>query len=51
MLDKDRVFNNHMLLGETITLGGWKLTIDLIMIDILDFDVILDIDFLSIKLR
>lgn len=36
-----------MLIGKTISLRGRKLVIDFIVIDMLNFDVILDIDFLS----
>lgn len=36
-----------MLIGEMVYLGSRGMTMDLIVIDMFDFDVILDMDFLS----
>lgn len=46
ILDGGKVHNNHMLIGEIAFLRGRELAIDLIVIDMLYFDVILDMDFL-----
>lgn len=37
-----------MLIGEMVFIGCQKMTMDLIVIDMSDFDVILDMDFLNI---
>lgn len=47
MLYKDKVLSNQMLLYERVVLKGWELVVDLIVFNMLDFDVILGIDFLS----
>lgn len=47
MFDEDKVHRSHMLIGETISLRGLKLVINLIIMDMQDFDMILIMDFLS----
>lgn len=36
-----------MLLNEIVFLRGWEIMVDLIVFDILDFDIIFAMDFLS----
>lgn len=44
MSNRDKVYSNHMLLGEIFTLSGQELVVELIMMDIPNFDI--DMDFL-----
>lgn len=41
MLDKDKIHNSHMLIGEIVSLRGQKMVVDLIVMNILDFNVVL----------
>lgn len=47
MSNGNKLYNNQMLIKEIVTLNGQELVIDLTIIDMLDFDIILDIDFLK----
>lgn len=47
MPDKDQVHSSSILIREIVFLKGHKMVMDLIIMDKLDFDVILSIDFLS----
>lgn len=47
MLDRDSVIGNYIFLGETISMRGLESTVDLIMFEMTNFDVILDINFLK----
>ncbi|XP_044502571.1 uncharacterized protein LOC123223472 [Mangifera indica] len=47
MLDGDNILSDSMLLHQTVELKGRELIVDLIMFDMLDFDIILGMDFLS----
>lgn len=47
MLDGDQFHNKLILVGQIVFLRGYAIIIDRIIIDMLDFSVILDMDFLS----
>lgn len=47
MSDGDKIFSKQVLFSGMVTLKGREITTDLIIFDIPDFDVILNIDFLS----
>lgn len=47
MPNGDNILYNQMFLDETVTLRDEDMIVDLVMVDISDFDVILGIDFLS----
>lgn len=47
MSDRDKFLNNQILKGETVTLTGKKMIINLIVFDMFDFNMILSIDFIS----
>lgn len=47
MFDGDKILSDIMLLGQTIELRGQESTVELIVYDMLNFDMILDIDFLN----
>lgn len=47
MPDRDKILSNQMRVGELVFLRGHKMTIDLIMFNMSDFDIILRMDFLS----
>lgn len=47
MPNGDRMLSNPMLLGETMILRGQELVINLIVLDMLDFNMILGINFLT----
>lgn len=46
MFDGNKVLSKLMLLGETMFLSSWGMAIDLIVFDMLNFDIILGMDFL-----
>lgn len=45
--DRDKSYNSHILIEEIVTLRNWELAIDLIVIDMPNFNVKLNIDLLS----
>lgn len=47
MSNEDSVLSNQMLLSETVVLRGQELDVYLIVFDMSNFDMILDMDFLS----
>lgn len=47
MLDRDKIQSSQMLIGELVFLRDREMVRDLIVMDMLDFDMILNIDFLS----
>lgn len=47
MSDGDKILSNQMLLGKTMSLRGKYMTTNLVVLDMLNFNVILDMDFLS----
>lgn len=47
MPNGDRIHSSNMLIGEMISQGGQKMVVDLMVMDMLNFDVILDIDFFN----
>lgn len=47
MSDRDQVHNNLILIKEIVFLRGCVIVVDLIIMDISNFDMILDIDILS----
>lgn len=47
MSDGDKILNDIMLLGQTMTLMGWELLMDLIVFKMPIFDMILGMDFLN----
>lgn len=47
LLDGNKITSNKMLLCKIITLSYKDITIDLIVFDMLDFNMILGMDFLS----
>lgn len=47
MPNKDKVYSSHMLIGEIISLGGQKMVVGLIVINMFNFDIILGMDILS----
>lgn len=47
MSNGDKIPSNQMLLGETVTLKSKEMIVDLIVFEMLDFDVILGMNFLS----
>lgn len=47
MLDRNRVYSSHMLIREITFLTGQEMVVDLIVMDMPNFDVIPNMDFLS----
>lgn len=47
MLDVDKILSDRILLGQIMVLKGQELKVDLIMFEMLDFYIILGIDFLN----
>lgn len=47
IFDSDKILGDNVLLSQIVELNNQELTIDLIMFEMLNFDKILDMDFLS----
>lgn len=47
MLDVDKILSDRILLGQIMVLKGQELKVDLIMFEMLDFYIILGMDFLN----